>query len=41
MHFGLSIINTENASLQINALMIKNIFGSRNEVKERLGEHYL
>jgi hypothetical protein len=28
MHFGLSMINTENASLQINALRMSNIFGS-------------
>ena len=33
MHFGMSLINTENASLQINALKLTNIFASRNDIR--------
>lgn len=40
MHFGMSLINTENASLQINALKLTNVFGSQNDIRALLTGHY-
>jgi hypothetical protein len=40
MHFGMSLINTENASLQINALKLTNVFGCQKDILALMAGHY-
>lgn len=41
MKFGLSLINLEKANVRLNAISLKNIFGSSDDIKIHLSGHYL
>jgi hypothetical protein len=41
MHFGLSLLNTEGASIKLNALTMKNVFGAQSDISSHLTNNYI